>query len=154
MTTEAVIKGNTATFLVGDSGGATAVTRGVNGLLPGRADNLTPNSATLVAWHDKPIKTGFNILASKGNQRAWMQKTAMGVINRKIDQDSLTELATATIGLGSTTTFSLALAMHAKTRLDCHHGEAARTRGLEFATCPSPGLSHIRYGPGCTTAHG
>jgi hypothetical protein len=45
------IKGNTATFLVADSGAATAVTRGVNGLIPARADNLTQTSATLVEWH-------------------------------------------------------------------------------------------------------
>lgn len=49
--TEAVIKGNQATFLVGDSGGATATTRGVNGLIPARADNLTQNTATLTEWH-------------------------------------------------------------------------------------------------------
>ena len=46
--TEAVIKGNQATFLVGGSGGASAVTRGINGLIPARADNLTQSTATLV----------------------------------------------------------------------------------------------------------
>lgn len=50
--TEAVIKGNTATFLVAGSGGAAAVTRGINGLIPARADSLTQTSATLVEWHD------------------------------------------------------------------------------------------------------
>jgi Phage capsid protein len=109
-TTEAVVKGNTATFLVADSGGATAVTRGVNGLIPSRPDNLTQNSATLVEWHDKPIKTGFNVFASQGNQRQIMQATTMGVINRKIDQDILTELSTATVTAGAATTMSLALA--------------------------------------------
>jgi hypothetical protein len=49
--TEAVIKGNQATFLVAGSGGATAVTRGINGLIPARADSLTQTSATLVEWH-------------------------------------------------------------------------------------------------------
>jgi hypothetical protein len=46
--TEAVIKGNTATFLVAGSGGAAAVTRGINGLIPARADSMTQTSATLV----------------------------------------------------------------------------------------------------------
>jgi hypothetical protein len=46
--TEAVIKGNQATFLVAGSGGATAVTRGINGLIPARADDLTQTTATLV----------------------------------------------------------------------------------------------------------
>ena len=36
VTTESVIKGNTATFLVADSGGANATTRGINGLIPAR----------------------------------------------------------------------------------------------------------------------
>jgi len=51
VTTEAVIKGNTAIFLVADSGSATAVTRGINGMIPARADNLTQNTATLAEWH-------------------------------------------------------------------------------------------------------
>ena len=46
VTSEAVIKGNQAVFLVADSGGATAVTRGVNGLIPARADHLVQNTAT------------------------------------------------------------------------------------------------------------
>jgi len=48
VTTEAGIKGNTATFLVADSGSATAVTRGVNGLIPARAENADQVRATLV----------------------------------------------------------------------------------------------------------
>ena len=46
-TTEAVIKGNTAVFLVAGSGGATAVTRGVDGLIPARADDLDQYSCSL-----------------------------------------------------------------------------------------------------------
>jgi len=49
--TEAVIKGNQATFLVAGSGGAAAVTRGINGLIPARADSLTQSTATLTEWH-------------------------------------------------------------------------------------------------------
>jgi hypothetical protein len=49
--TEAMIKGNQAVFLVGDSGGAAAVTRGINGLIPARTDNLSQPTATLVEWH-------------------------------------------------------------------------------------------------------
>jgi hypothetical protein len=45
--TEAVIKGNQATFLVAGSGGAAAVTRGINGLIPARADSMTQPTATL-----------------------------------------------------------------------------------------------------------
>ncbi len=101
VTTEAVIKGNSAVFLVADSGSAEAQTRGVNGLIPARADNNTQNTATLVEWHDLVRKTGFNIFASQGNQREIMQMTTMGVINRKIDSDIITELATGTVSIGS-----------------------------------------------------
>lgn len=115
--TEAVINGNTATFLVADSNGATAVTRGVNGLIPARADNLTQTSATLVEWHDKVRKTGFNVFASQGNQRRIMQETAMGVINRKVDADIIVQLDTATNDTGAAATGSLALVAKAQTIL-------------------------------------
>jgi hypothetical protein len=116
-TTEAVIKGNQATFLVADSGAATAKTRGVNGLIPARADNLTQTTATLAEWHDLVRKTAFNVFASQGNQRAIMQATSMGVINRKIDSDILTELATGTITTGAAVTASMQLVTKAKTKL-------------------------------------
>jgi hypothetical protein len=117
VTTESVIKGNTATFLVADSGGATAVTRGVNGLIPARADNLTQTSATLVEWHDLVRKTAFNVFASQGNQRAIMQQTSMGVVNRKCDADILACALTGTITTGTAVTASVALVMKAKTKL-------------------------------------
>jgi len=101
-TTEAVIKGNQATFLVADSGNASAVTRGVNGLIPGRADNLNQYTATLTEWHDKPRRTGFNIFASQGDGRRIMQETTIKVMNRKIDQDILGELANTTTNAGTT----------------------------------------------------
>lgn len=117
VTTEAVIKGNQAEFLVAGSGGATAVTRGVDGLIPGRADDNNQYTATLVEWHDKPTKTGFNIFASQGDQRALMQRTSMGVINRKIDQDIITELSTATVTAGAAATADLAMVLKTKTIL-------------------------------------
>lgn len=107
--TEAVIKGNTATFLVADSGGATAVTRGVNGLIPARADNNNQYSATLAEWHDLVRKTNFNIFASQGDQRKIMQDTTMAVINRKVDADIISQLDQATIDTGNSATASVAL---------------------------------------------
>lgn len=109
VTTEAVIKGNKATFLVADSGGAEAVTRGVNGLIPARADNLSQPEATLVEWHDLVRKTNFNVFASQGNQREIMQKTTMGVVNRKVDSDIITELNTGTVNTGTAVTASIGL---------------------------------------------
>jgi hypothetical protein len=114
VTTEAVIKGNTAVFLVADSGGATAVTRGVNGMIPARADNNAQNSVVLTEWHDLVKKTGFNIFASQGNQREIMQMTTMGVVNRKIDDLIITELNTATNDTGAATTGTVSMFQHAK----------------------------------------
>lgn len=108
-TTHAQIKGNSAVFLVADSGSATAVTRGTNGLLPYRADNLTQNTATLAEWHDPVRKTGFNIFASQGDQKRIMQETSMGTINRKIDLDIIAQLDTATIDTGTTATASVSM---------------------------------------------
>jgi hypothetical protein len=116
-TTEAVVKGNQATFLVAGSGGAEAVTRGVNGLIPARADDLTQTTATLAEWHDLVRKTGFNVFASQGDQRAIMQQTTMGVINRKIDSDIITELNTATNDTGAAATASLSMVLKSKTIL-------------------------------------
>lgn len=101
VTTEGVIKGNQIVFDVVDSGSASAATRGVNGLIPARADNNTQNTCTLSEWHDLVRKTGFNVFASQGNQRAVMQMTTMGVINRKIDSQIITELNTGTVTVGA-----------------------------------------------------
>lgn len=117
VTTEAIIKGNEAVFLVAGSGDADAVTRGVDGMIPARNDDLAQNTATLLEWHDLVRKTGFNIFASQGDQRAIMQRTTMGVINRKIDYDIFTELNTGTQDTGTAVTASLALALRAKTIL-------------------------------------
>jgi hypothetical protein len=117
VTTEAVIKGNQATFLVAGSGGASAVTRGVNGLIPARADDLTQSTATLQEWHDLVRKTNFNVFASQGNQREIMQKTTMSVINRKIDSDIITILNTGTQDTGTTATASLMMVLRSKTIL-------------------------------------
>lgn len=116
-TTESVVKGNQATFLVADSGGATATTRGVNGLIPARADNLSQPVATLVEWHDLVRKTGFNVFESQGNQRAIMQQTTMGVLNRKMDQDIIGELNNGTVNTGAAVTASVGLVMKSKTKL-------------------------------------
>ena len=118
VTTEAMIEGQTATFLVADSNSATAQTRGVNGLIPARADNLNQYTATLVEWHDLVRKTRFNVFASQGDQRRIMQMTTMSVINRKFDEDILSALSSATVSpSGGAQTMSLDFAMHIKTLL-------------------------------------
>lgn len=118
VTTEAVIKGNQAVFLVAGSGSANAVTRGTNGFIPARPDSNTQNTCTLQEWHDLVRKTGFNIFASQGNQRAIMQMTSMAVLNRKIDSLITTELATGTVAIGAASTIpNLSLVMNGVVKL-------------------------------------
>lgn len=114
VTTEADINGNSAVFLVADSGGASAVTRGVNGLIPYRADDLTQLTATLAEWHDGVRRTKFNLYASQGDGLRIMQETTMGVLNRKRDSDIIAALETGTQDLGATQTASLQTVMHVK----------------------------------------
>lgn len=104
VTTEFEKQGNGVVFLIADSGSQEAVTRGVNGMIPARADNLTQVTCTLGEWHDLVRKANFNVFASQGNQRAIMQDTTMGVINRKIDSQIITELNTGTVTIGSSST--------------------------------------------------
>ncbi len=117
ITTEAMIKGGSAVFLVADSNHAEAVSRGLNGLLPYRANHLVQSTATLAEWHDPVRMTGFNIFASQGDLVAQMQKDSIGTINRKIDDDIIDQLETTTVDTGSATTMSLDLFLYAKTIL-------------------------------------
>ncbi len=114
---EAVIKGNVATFLVSDSGGAAATTRGVSGLIAARADNNTQTSCTLQEWHDLVRKTNFNVFASQGNQRRLMQETTMSVINRKMDDIIIDVLDTATNDTGAAAPASIDMVVYALTIL-------------------------------------
>ena len=115
--TEGEVNANQFVFLVSDSGAATATTRGADGLLVARDDNHTQTTITMKEWHDLVRKTRFNIFSSQGNQLALMQQTSMAVINRKIDDDIIAALDTATNDTGAATTASLELVMKAVTIL-------------------------------------
>jgi hypothetical protein len=71
----------------------------------------------LKEWHDLVRRTEFNIFASQGDGRRIMQETTMGVINRKIDQDIIAELANGTNDTGAAVKGSLDLVMYALTIL-------------------------------------
>lgn len=107
-TTEAVLKGNQATFLVADSTG-TASTRGVNGQIPTSDNDNTQVVATLTEKHDLREMTGFNIFQSQSNQREIMQMNSMAVLNRDIDSVVLSTLLTGTITTGAAATASMTL---------------------------------------------
>ena len=137
VTTEATFNGNQATFLVADSGGAVAKTRGVNGLIPSRSDNLNQFTCTLVENHDLVRRTGFNIFASQGDGRRIMQDTSRKVINKARDQDILLELANATLNTGASVTASLALVVKAKVILGNNEVDMEEEDNLFFVASPA-----------------
>lgn len=137
VTNEAEYKGNQATFLVADSGGAVARTRGVNGLIPSRADNLNQFTATLVENHDLVRRTSFNIFASQGDGRRIMQDTSRKVINKAIDQDILLELANGTLNTGAAVQASLALVVKAETILGNNEVDMEEEDNLFFVASPA-----------------
>ena len=114
---EAVIKGNQATFAVGGSGGATAKTRGINGLIPARANSIAQTTATLTEWHDLCRSTQFNIFQSQGDLKKLMQESTRKVLNRRIDADIVASLDTATNNLGAAATMTLGAVARALTTL-------------------------------------
>lgn len=120
-TKEAQIKGNSAVFLVAGGNSDTAVTRGVNGLIPYGNPTNTQKTATLAEKHSPYELTDFNVFASQGDQLAVMRKASMGGINRDIDLTILAELANATIDTGAYATASLAMVMKAKAYLGNNH---------------------------------
>ena len=113
-TTRGVVKGNTFVFDVVDSGSASAVTRGVNGEIPGRANSQAQVTLQMAEWHDRAEMTGFNIFSSQGDQRAALQRTSMGVINRKVDDLIIAALGDGTQFAGvAAATLDMSLAMRA-----------------------------------------
>lgn len=135
--TEAVIKGNQATFLVADSGGAVAQTRGVNGLIPPRSDDLNQYTATLLEQHDLVQRTGFNLFASQGDGKRIMQETSMKVINRTIDLDILSALAATTNSTTTAVPANLALVMRARTKLGNNAVAVDEIDNMFFAVTPA-----------------
>jgi hypothetical protein len=83
------------------------VTRGANGLIPASVDDLVQSTVTLVEHHDLPQKTRFNIFAGQADQRAIMQVTSRGVINKGIDDEIIAILDTATVEANTTGTASI-----------------------------------------------
>ena len=86
------INGNVAVFLVAGSGGLSAVTRGINGLIPFGIINNSQLSCTLAEKHGPFETTDFNIFASQGDQKRIMQAQSINVLSRDIDQTIIDEL--------------------------------------------------------------
>ena len=145
VTTEAVIKGNQAIFLVSDSGSAEAVTRGNQGLIPARSDNQAQNTAVLTEEHDLVRKTNFNVFASQGNQRMIMQNTSIGVINRKIDDQITVILNSGSVTIGSSSTLpSLDLFQNGRVKLS--NASVPWDSGITFL-CQPAYLAYLEQAP-------
>jgi len=150
VTTEVQIKGNQAVFLVAGSGGATATTRGANGLITARNDDNTQNTVTLGEWHDLVRKTSWNIFASQGNQRQLMQQTSMAVMNRKIDDQIITVLNTGTVTVGAAgATPTVALFQNSVVKLQ--NAAVPWDSNISFVCQPSV-LAHLEMAPEFSSA--
>ncbi len=134
---EAQVKGNQATFLTAGSNGATAVTRGANGLISRRSPDLTQLTATLNEWHDLEARTDFNIFESQGDATRIMQMNTMGTINRKIDDLVIAELDTATNDTGTAATASFDLVVYAQTILGNNFVDVTDEENLFFLVTPA-----------------
>lgn len=122
---EAVIQGNSAVFQVSGSGSASAVTRGVNGLIPYFSTDNTQNTATLVEAHAPFHRTSFNIFATQGDMKKVMHDEAVATLKRHIDQAIINQLDTATQDTGAAQKASINLVMHARTILANNNVELA-----------------------------
>ena len=145
-TTEHMTEGNQVTFLVAGSGNASAVTRGINGLIPARTDNNNQYTATLQEWHDLVRKTKFNIFQSQGNQRALMQKTCRYVLNRRLDKDVIDIFDTTTKNLGAPEAISLMVPARAMTILGNQEVPTEDEDAL-FAVCTPACLGYLMQIP-------
>ncbi len=104
VTTKTQKQGSSHVFLVTDSGGAQAQTRGLDANLIGRSMNQNQVTLTMTEWHDLPKKTGFNIFESQYQGREDMYTTAYEVINRKVEDQIMSALDSATTGPTATPT--------------------------------------------------
>jgi hypothetical protein len=108
---EAVAKGNSAVFQVSGSGSASAIERGVNGLIPYYTTDNTQSTATLVEAHAPFQRTSFNIFATQGDMKKVMHDEAIGTLNRHIDQKVIDQLDTATNDTGTSQAASMDIVM-------------------------------------------
>ena len=111
---ERVAKGNSAVFQVSGSGNASAVIRGVNGLIPYFSTDNTQATCTLVEAHAPFNRTSFNIFATQGDMKSVMHDEAIGTLNRHIDQKVIDQLDAATNDTGTSQTASMDLVMKAQ----------------------------------------
>jgi hypothetical protein len=117
VTTDTMSQGGVDVFLVSNSAGSHAATRGINGEIPGRQLNLQQNAVTLIPWYDRVVVNDFNMFTAQGDLRLPMQRDVMATINRKIDEDIVNALTSGTINTGTAAPATVNLFLRAKTIL-------------------------------------
>jgi hypothetical protein len=135
--TEAIVKGLSAVFLVSGSNNDTADTRGVDGLIPANQPTNTQSTVTLQEFHRLERMTDFNIFASQGDQRRVMQMNCMSVINRKMDDQIIAQLDTATNDTGAAAVASLDLHIKARTILGNNYVDLTDENNLFALVSPA-----------------
>lgn len=124
VTTDTESRGGSVYFLVADSGGSVAVTRGSNGLIPVQDDNQVQTPITFAEAHHLIRRTGFDIFKAQSNQLQIMRNAGMATINRKIDRVILDAAETGSVTLGAVGAFSKQVANQIVTKLaNAHAGE-------------------------------
>lgn len=106
-TTEAMVKGNSAIFLV--TGKAdTMKERGVDGLIPAANESDTQVTISLKEMHHRATQTGWDIFTGQGDRRRILQERGMKAANKEIDDVILTALdaTTTTYNSGSAITLT------------------------------------------------
>lgn len=140
VTTDFMNKGGVYTFLIADTGSATATTRGLNGHIPARVNNNNQVNLTLEELHDLVKMTDFNIFTSQGPQRFIMQQGVLKVIGRTIDDRIFTQLDACTNGVAAaaqTDAYGLlmsALTILGNNNVDTTDGQITATVSRAFFT--------------------
>jgi hypothetical protein len=106
VTSDTINRGGTVYFLVAGSGGATAVTRGADGLIPPGDDSQTQVPVIFREDHYLIYRNGFNIFTAQGQQLDIMRDAGNAVVNRKMDQIIIQAIETGTVTLGAITTMT------------------------------------------------
>jgi len=100
VTTEAMVKGNSAIFLV--TGQAdTMKERGVDGLIPAANETDTQVTITLKEMHHRATQTGWDIFTGQSDRRRILQERGMKAANKEIDTTILAALNATTTNYAS-----------------------------------------------------
>jgi hypothetical protein len=101
VTSDTITRGGTVYFLVTGSGGATAVTRGADGLIPPGDDSQLQVQVIFREDHYLIYRNGFNIFTAQGAQLDIMRDAGNAVVNRKMDQIIIQAIEAGTVTLGA-----------------------------------------------------